>query len=113
MTNHLQGPITSYFNPGLTKQEEQADKDMMSLQALKITSTLAFPVVFKASLELGVLDTIVAYGKDAWLSSSEIAVGLPTKPTNPQAPMLLDRILRLLISHSVLKCHILKPEKKI
>lgn len=72
---------------------------MISLQALKITSTLAFPMVFKAALELGVLedlDTIAAHGKDAWLLSSEIAFGLPTKPTNPDAPMLLERMLRLL-----------------
>ncbi|CAN6826984.1 unnamed protein product, partial [Brassica oleracea] len=54
--------------------------------------------------EIGVLDTIAANGKDAWFSSSEIAFGLPTKPTNPEAPMLLDRMLRLLVSHSVLKC---------
>ncbi|RID50626.1 hypothetical protein BRARA_H01339 [Brassica rapa] len=104
MTNHLQDPLNSHLNPGLTKQEEQADQEMMSLQALKITTTLAFPMVFKAALELGVFDTIAANGKDAWLSSSEIAFGLPTKPTNPEAPMLLDRMLRLLVSHSVLKC---------
>ncbi|KAJ4880614.1 O-methyltransferase family protein [Raphanus sativus] len=108
MTNHLQDPLTSCFNPGLTKQEEQAEEEMISMQALKITSTLAFPMVFKAALELGVLDTIAANGKDAWLSSREIAFGLPTKPNNPDAPMLLDRMLRLLVSHSVLKCRIVE-----
>ncbi|KAF8045229.1 hypothetical protein N665_5381s0002 [Sinapis alba] len=108
MTNHLQDPLTSCLNPGLTKQEEQAEEEMISMQAMKITSTLAFPMVFKAALELGVLDTLAAYGKDAWLSSSEIAFGLPTKPTNPDAPMLLERMLRLLVSHSVLKCRIVE-----
>lgn len=112
MTNHLQDPLTSCFNPGLTKQEEQAEEEMISMQALKITSTLAFPMVFKAALELGVLDTIAANGKDAWLSSTEIAFGLPTKPNNPDAPMLLDRMLRLLVSHSVLKCRIVETGEK-
>lgn len=108
MKNHLQDPLTSHLNPCLTKKEEQADQEMMSLQALKITTTLAFPMIFKAALDLGVLDTIAANGKDVWFSSSEIAFGLPTKPTNPEAPMLLDRMLRLLVSHSVLKCRIVE-----
>ncbi|KAJ4880617.1 O-methyltransferase family protein [Raphanus sativus] len=112
MTNHPQDPLTSYLNPGLTKQEEQVDQEMMSLQALKITNTLAFPMVFNAVLELGVLDTIASFGQGAWLSSSEIAFGLPTKPTNPEAPMLLDRMLRLLVSHSVLKCRIVETGEK-
>ncbi|ESQ54020.1 hypothetical protein EUTSA_v10025490mg [Eutrema salsugineum] len=101
MTNYLQEP--------LTKEEEQVDEEMTSLQALRITmSTLAFPMVFKAALELGVLDTIAAFGNNAWLSSSEIAFGLPTKPTSPEAPVLLDRMLRLLVSHSILKCRIVE-----
>ncbi|CAE6165611.1 unnamed protein product [Arabidopsis arenosa] len=83
---------------------------MMSLQmqALGITNSLAFPMVFKAALELGVLDTIVAIDDGVWLSSSEIAFGLPTKPTNPEAPILLDRMLRLLVGHSILKCRIVE-----
>ncbi|KAL1210419.1 Indole glucosinolate O-methyltransferase 5 [Cardamine amara subsp. amara] len=78
--------------------------------ALRITNTLAFPMVFKAALDLGVLDTIAAVGNGAWLSSSEIAIGLPTKPSNPEAPILLDRIrmLRLLVSHSILKSRIVE-----
>ncbi|KFK29762.1 hypothetical protein AALP_AA7G175700 [Arabis alpina] len=39
---------------------------------------------------------------------TEIAFRLPTKPTNPEAPVLLDRMLRLLASHSVLKCRIVE-----
>ncbi|XP_023643757.1 indole glucosinolate O-methyltransferase 4 isoform X2 [Capsella rubella] len=61
-------------------------------------------MVFKAALELGVIDTMAAVDEGVWLSSSEIALRLPTKPTNPQAPVLLDRMLALLVSHSILKC---------
>ncbi|WZZ47209.1 hypothetical protein YC2023_043468 [Brassica napus] len=67
----------------------------------------------KSLHEIGVLDTIAANGKDAWFSSSEIAFGLPTKPTNPEAPMLLDRMLRLLVSHSVLKCRIKRSDNAL
>ncbi|XP_019091399.1 PREDICTED: indole glucosinolate O-methyltransferase 4-like [Camelina sativa] len=108
MENHLQEPLTTYSKPGLTKEQEQVAEEMMSLQALRITNSLAFPMVFKAALELGVIDTIVAADDDVWLSPSEIAFALPTKPTNPEAPMLLDRMLRLLASHSILKCRIVE-----
>ncbi|KAG7604054.1 O-methyltransferase domain [Arabidopsis thaliana x Arabidopsis arenosa] len=92
MTNHHQESLTTYPKPGPTREQEQVDEEMMSMQmqALRITNSLAFPMVFKAALELGVLHTIVALEEGVWLSPSEIAFGLPTKPTNPEAPMLID-----------------------
>lgn len=105
MTNQ---PLITYPKPGLTKEEEQVDNKMISLQALRITNSLGFPMVFKAALELGVLDTIAATSNGMWPSASEIALGLPIKPTNPEAPLLLDRMLRLLVSHSILKCRIVE-----
>ncbi|CAL9241008.1 unnamed protein product [Arabidopsis halleri] len=108
MSNHLQEPLTTYPKPVLTKEEQEVDEKMVSLQAESIVNTVAFPMVFKAALELGVIDTIAAAGNDTWLSPSEIAVSLPTKPTNPEAPVLLDRMLRLLVSHSILKCRLIE-----
>ncbi|CAA7013416.1 unnamed protein product [Microthlaspi erraticum] len=81
---------------------------MVSLQAESIVNTVAFPMVLKAALELGVIDTIAAACNGTWLSPSEIALSLPTKPTNPEAPVLLDRMLRLLVSHSILKCRVIE-----
>ncbi|CAL9218372.1 unnamed protein product [Arabidopsis halleri] len=108
MTNQLQEPLTNYPIPVLSKEEEQVDEEMMSLQALRITNiSLAFPMVFKAALELGVLDTMAAAGNNTW--QRRIAFALPTKPTNPEGPVLLDRMLRLLVSHSILKCRIKDP----
>ncbi|CAH8255157.1 unnamed protein product [Arabidopsis lyrata] len=67
MTNQLQEPLTNYPKPVLSKEEEQVDEEMMSLQALRITNiSLAFPMVFKAALELGVLDTMAAAGNNTW-----------------------------------------------
>ncbi|KAF2561949.1 hypothetical protein F2Q70_00016340 [Brassica cretica] len=80
---------------------------MVSLQAESIVNTVAFPMVLKAALELGVIVTIGAAGNGAWLSPYEIARSLPAKPTNPEAAVLLDRILRLLVSHSILKCRMI------
>ncbi|CAN8304560.1 unnamed protein product [Cochlearia groenlandica] len=59
-------------------------------------------MVLKASLELGVFDTLYASSSE-FLSPSEIATRLPTKPSNPGAPVLLDRMLRLLASYSMVK----------
>ncbi|WZY77111.1 hypothetical protein YC2023_023495 [Brassica napus] len=73
-----------------------------------IVNTVAFPMVLKAALELGVIDTIGAAGNGAWLSPYEIARSLPTKPINPEAPVMLDRMLRLLVSHSILKCRMIE-----
>ncbi|VVB17077.1 unnamed protein product [Arabis nemorensis] len=105
MSNHLQEPFTTTHKPNLTKEKQQADKDIMvSLQAEKIVNSLALPMVFKAALELGVIDTITAVGDGVWLSPSEIALNLPIKPNNPEGPVMLDRMLRFLSTHSILKC---------
>nr|VDD00274.1 unnamed protein product [Brassica rapa] len=112
MSYHFQGPVTTNPKQVLTKEEQVADENMVSSQAESIVNTLAFPMVLKAALELGVIDTIAAAGNGAWLSPSEITVRLPTKPTNPEAPVLLDRMLRLLVSHSMLKCRMVKSREK-
>ncbi|KAK9724608.1 hypothetical protein RND81_05G086200 [Saponaria officinalis] len=57
-------------------------------------------MVFKTVLELKVLDIIQSSGPLGQLSPTEIAAQLPTK--NPDAPMVLDRMLRLLASFDIL-----------
>ncbi|CAA7013417.1 unnamed protein product [Microthlaspi erraticum] len=109
MPNHIQEPLSTCLKMTLTKdEEEEVDEKMVILQAQSIVNTVAFPMVLKAALELGVIDTIAAAGNGAWLSPSEVALSLPTKPTNPEAPVLLDRMLRLLASHSILKCRVIE-----
>ncbi|EOA24184.1 hypothetical protein CARUB_v10017422mg [Capsella rubella] len=99
MANHLQDPLTT--SP---KEEQHFDEETVSLQAEKILYTTGFPMVFKTALELGVIDTLAAVDEGVWLSSYEITLRLPTKPKNPHAATMLDRMLSLLVTHSVLKC---------
>ena len=106
MANQLQKPLTNSPKPGLTKEEDS--QEMVALQAQRMVYSLTLPMVFKAALEVGVIDTLATVEDGMWLSPSEIASRLPTKPTNPEAPMLLDRMLRLLASDSVLKCRVLE-----
>ncbi|CAA7022845.1 unnamed protein product [Microthlaspi erraticum] len=108
MANHLQDPSTTSPNPSLIKEEQQLDEETVGLQAQSLVNSLAFPMVLKAALELGVIDAIAAVDEGVWLSSSQIVLRLPIKPTNPEAPVLLDRMLILLASHSILKYRILE-----
>ncbi|KAL9857195.1 putative O-methyltransferase COMT-type, S-adenosyl-L-methionine-dependent methyltransferase [Arabidopsis thaliana] len=82
------------------------DDNELGLMAVRLANAAAFPMVLKAALELGVFDTLYAEASrsDSFLSPSEIASKLPTTPRNPEAPVLLDRMLRLLASYSVVKC---------
>ncbi|GMJ02421.1 caffeate O-methyltransferase 1, O-methyltransferase 1, O-methyltransferase 3 [Hibiscus trionum] len=70
--------------------------------AVRLASAVVLPMVLKSALELNILDTISAAGDGAFLSPSQIASSLPTK--NPDSPLVLDRMLRLLASYSILKC---------
>ncbi|CAH2048111.1 unnamed protein product [Thlaspi arvense] len=106
MASHLPDPLTTSHKPSLAKQDEET----VGLQAERILNSLAFPMVLKAALELGVIETIAAVDEGVWLSSSEIALRLPTKPTNPEAPVMLDRMLVLLVSHSILKYRTVETE---
>ncbi|CAA7022846.1 unnamed protein product [Microthlaspi erraticum] len=103
MANHLQDPSSTPPKSSQIKEEQQLAEETVSLQAQSLVNTMAFPMVLKAALELGVIDTISAVDEGVWLSSSEIVPRLPIKPTNPEAPVLLDRMLILLASHSILK----------
>ncbi|WZZ72590.1 hypothetical protein YC2023_083960 [Brassica napus] len=78
------------------------DDNELGLMAVRIANAAALPMVLKAALELGVFDTL--YAASVFLSPSEIASRLPTAPRNPEAPALLDRMLRLLASYSMVKC---------
>ncbi|KAH9725351.1 Flavone 3'-O-methyltransferase 1 [Citrus sinensis] len=60
-------------------------------------------MTMQAAIELGVFKIIAKAGPGAKLSASEIAAQLPATK-NKDAPMMLDRILRLLDSHGVVEC---------
>ena len=69
---------------------------------MQLASASVLPMALKAAIELDVLEIIAKSGAGGCLSPREIASQLPTK--NPDAPTMLDRILRLLASYSILTC---------
>ncbi|KAK9270315.1 hypothetical protein L1049_025893 [Liquidambar formosana] len=85
------------MNSQAVEKEEEVGK-----LAIRLANTVILPMAIKSALELNILDIISAAGDGAFLSPSDISAQLPTN--NPAAPVLLDRLLRLLASHSILKC---------
>ncbi|KAL6315539.1 hypothetical protein AAG906_000841 [Vitis piasezkii] len=63
-------------------------------------SSHVFPTILNTAVELNLFEIIARAGPGAYASPSEIASQLPTQ--NPNAPCLIDRMLRLFASHSLL-----------
>lgn len=72
------------------------------LFAMETNALIALPLVLKATIELEILEIMTECGPTARLSPAQVASYLSAK--NPQAPETLDRILRLLVSYSILSC---------
>ncbi|XP_021273932.1 caffeic acid 3-O-methyltransferase 1 [Herrania umbratica] len=91
----------------MNNKESQArvsidEEDKQAQQyAMQLVSASVMPMVLKAAIQLGVFEIIQRNGPGALLSASQIASQLPTQ-INPDAPLILDRILRLLASYSIL-----------
>ncbi|KAL9666481.1 hypothetical protein QQ045_000814 [Rhodiola kirilowii] len=80
-------------------EEEEANKF-----AMQLTSFSVLPMILKSAIELDLLEIIAKAGPGAYLSAKEIASQLPA--TNPDAGMMLDRMLRFLACYSVVKCSV-------
>ncbi|CAL9760400.1 unnamed protein product [Musa acuminata subsp. burmannicoides] len=74
----------------------------MHTYALHLAIGSVLPMALKAAIELELLEIIVRAGPGAMLSPADIAAKLPT--ANPQAAVMVDRILRLLAAYSVVSC---------
>ncbi|KAL6003692.1 Caffeic acid 3-O-methyltransferase 1 [Asimina triloba] len=83
----------------LTQLKTEEDQCMYAMQ---LAAGSVLPMALKAAIELDVLEIIARGGDGAQLSAADIVSHLPTQ--NPDAPTMLDRILRVLASFSVLTC---------
>ncbi|KAH7519391.1 hypothetical protein FEM48_Zijuj08G0031200 [Ziziphus jujuba var. spinosa] len=86
-----------------TREEEESFS-----YALQLVGSSALPTSLQCAIELGVFDIIGKAGEGAKLSPAEIAAQLGTN--NPNAPTMLDSILRLLACHSVLNCSVVADD---
>ncbi|KAL8538227.1 hypothetical protein ACS0TY_000265 [Phlomoides rotata] len=79
-----------------------SDEEESFLFAMQLASASVLPMILKSAIELNLLELIKKAGPGAFVSPAEIAAQLPS--TNPEARVMLDRILRLLTTYSVLNC---------
>ncbi|XP_048335508.2 cathecol O-methyltransferase 1 [Ziziphus jujuba] len=92
-----------------TREEEEEEEEEESFSyALQLVSSSALSMSLKCAVELGIFDIISKEGEGAKLSPTEIAAHLGTN--NPDAPTMLDSILRLLACHSVLNCSVVADD---
>ncbi|GKC00887.1 caffeic acid 3-O-methyltransferase [Tanacetum coccineum] len=88
---------------GSTNVTVEANQDESFLFAMQLATASVLPMVVKTAIELDLLETIAKAGPGGLLSASELVAQLPNV-SNPEAPVMLDRICSLLASHSVLTC---------
>ncbi|KAL1218688.1 Flavone 3'-O-methyltransferase 1 [Cardamine amara subsp. amara] len=81
---------------------DQVTDDEAALFAMQLTTASVLPMALKSALELDLLEIMAKNSSP--MSPSEIASHLSTK--NVKAPVMLDRILRLLAAYSVLTCSV-------
>ncbi|KAI6697723.1 hypothetical protein NL676_017842 [Syzygium grande] len=73
-----------------------------NLFAMQLVTASVLTMVLNAAIKLELLEIMAKAGPVAYLSPREVASQLPTQ--NPDAPVILDRIFRLLASYSMLTC---------
>ncbi|XWS58547.1 hypothetical protein CRYUN_Cryun08bG0043400 [Craigia yunnanensis] len=97
------GSLPNQQNISSNREEEDC------LQAMHLASVTSLPFALKAAIDLGLLEIIdKASTPSCMLSPAEIASRLSTN--NPDAPSIIDRILRLLVSHCILTCSLVTGE---
>ncbi|CAA7391550.1 unnamed protein product [Spirodela intermedia] len=93
------GSVPDEARMTLLEEEQEA-----CTYAMQLASASVLPMTLKAAIELNLLEIISRGGSGAQLFPEEIVAQLPTE--NPDAAVMVDRILRLLASYSILTCSV-------
>ncbi|PON78926.1 O-methyltransferase COMT-type [Parasponia andersonii] len=89
---------------GVEEEEEES-----FCYAVQLATSSVLPMSLHAAVELGVFEIIAKASNGAKLSADEIAAQMAAN-NNPDAAVMLDRVLRLLASHSVLACSVINAD---
>lgn len=90
---------------------EMSEEEEAFVYAMHLACSQIFPVVLNAAVELELFDIIAEAGPGAHISAAEIASKLPTG-RNPHASSMLERMMDLLTSHSLLTCVLSSDQEK-
>ncbi|KAK3013425.1 hypothetical protein RJ639_010237 [Escallonia herrerae] len=88
-------------------QREMTSEEEDFARVMQLPVGFVLPMVLKAAYELDVLEIMAK--ASAQLTSREVASHLPTQ--NPEAPAMLERVLRFLASNSFLTCTLVTDEE--
>jgi len=92
---------SSQFAVGKVAAANQDDEPCM--HALKLLGGLAVPFTIKAVIELGIMDLLLA--ADRAMTAEALTAALPCPaPAPAAAAAMVDRMLRFLASHGVVRC---------
>ncbi|XP_058738818.1 cathecol O-methyltransferase 1-like [Vicia villosa] len=91
-------------------QQELQDEESFSY-AVQLSNSVVLSMALHSATELGVFQVLQNSDSNSPLSAAEIASRLSC--TNPEAPKMLDRILALLASHSVLNCSVVPDQQNL
>ncbi|KAL9314949.1 hypothetical protein ACSQ67_020401 [Phaseolus vulgaris] len=89
-------------------EEEIQDAESFS-RAFQLMSSIVLSMALQTATELGVFEVLKEAGEGAKLSAKEIASKISC--SNPQAPSMLDRLLALLSSHSILNSSLISDHR--
>ncbi|KMZ56448.1 caffeic acid/5-hydroxyferulic acid O-methyltransferase-like [Zostera marina] len=84
------------------------EENEVYVNTMKFVHCAVLPKMMKFSIEVGVVDVLVNAGSGKFLSTKEIADKLLI--SNPDAPVLFDRIFRFLASHGFFKYKLQKSD---
>ncbi|KAL2930134.1 Caffeic acid 3-O-methyltransferase [Bienertia sinuspersici] len=91
---------------------EQEKENIIQHQAMQLTNAIALPMALKTAIDLGVLEIMEKAGPTARLSPTEIATRIvPSAHNDSRISQMIDRILRLLSSYSVVSCYVVKADE--
>ncbi|KAK7275453.1 hypothetical protein RIF29_16570 [Crotalaria pallida] len=102
--------LHAYIDP----KEKQLNQQKITVEeksftyAMQLVNSSVLCMAMQSAIELGVFDIIDKAGFGAKLSAKDIAEKLSCK--NPDAASMLDRVLRLLASHSIVDCSVVDDE---
>lgn len=95
---------TQNFRGSLDEEEEGM------LLAMQLSGLRLIPYAIKAAIELDLLEIMAKAGPlGSHMSPLDLASKAATK--NQEAPMMIDRLLRLLAAYSVCTCKLVKDEQ--
>lgn len=82
--------------------EQLSNEEEDCLYAMQLATLSTLPMVLRTAVELDLLEIMAKACKAAQLSSSEIVSHLSAN--NPDASIIIDRMLRLRASYNILTC---------